>query len=54
MVMLPGPLEACLEAAKSRQKEAGVSRPLVVLMSPQGERLGEGLVNELGRWTAWW
>jgi tRNA (guanine37-N1)-methyltransferase len=47
MVMLPGPLEACIEAARSRQKEAGVERPHVVLMSPQGERLGEGLVNEL-------
>ena len=47
MVMLPGPLEASIEAAMSRQKEAGVSRPHVVLMSPQGERLGEGLVNEL-------
>jgi tRNA (guanine37-N1)-methyltransferase len=47
MVMLPGPLEASITAAMSRQKEAGVSRPHVVLMSPQGERLGEGLVNEL-------
>jgi tRNA (guanine37-N1)-methyltransferase len=47
MVMLPGPLEACIEAAKSRQGEAGVSRPHVVLMSPQGERLGEKLVQEL-------
>jgi len=47
MVMLPGPLEACIEAAKSRQKEAGVSRPHVVLMSPQGERLGEELVHAL-------
>jgi tRNA (guanine37-N1)-methyltransferase len=47
MVMLPGPLEACIEAAGSRQRQAGVGRPHVVLMSPQGERLGEGLVNEL-------
>jgi tRNA (guanine37-N1)-methyltransferase len=47
MVMLPGPLEACIEAAGSRQRQAGVTRPHVVLMSPQGERLGEGLVNEL-------
>jgi tRNA (guanine37-N1)-methyltransferase len=47
MVMLPGPLQACIEAAKARQQEAGVSSPHVVLMSPQGERLGEGLVNEL-------
>jgi len=47
MVMLPDPLQACIEAAKSRQKEAGVERPRVVLMSPQGERLGEKLVKEL-------
>ena len=47
MVMLPGPLEACIEAAKARQVEAGVGRPHVVLMSPQGERLGEELVKEL-------
>jgi len=47
MVMLPEPLEACVEAAKSRQKEAGVASPHVVLMSPQGERLGEELVKEL-------
>jgi len=49
MVMLPEPLEACIEAAKARQKEAGVERPHVVLMSPQGERLGEDLVLELLR-----
>jgi len=47
MVMLPGPLEACIGAAKARQKEAGVAHPHVVLMSPQGERLGEELVKEL-------
>lgn len=47
MVMLPEPLQACIDAAKARQKEAGVERTLVVLMSPQGERLGEDLVKEL-------
>jgi len=47
MVMLPDPLEASVEAAKARQKEAGVEAPVVVLMSPQGERLGEELVREL-------
>lgn len=47
MVMLPGPMEACIGAAKARQKEAGVPSPHVVLMSPQGERLGEELVREL-------
>src|SRR5205085_9230707 len=41
MVMLPGPLEACVEAAKRRQREAGVGRPCVVLMSAEGGRLGE-------------
>jgi tRNA (guanine37-N1)-methyltransferase len=48
MVMLPDPLRAAIEAAKGRQRQAGVASPHVVLMSPQGERLGEKLVRELG------
>ena len=47
MVMLPGPLEACIDAARSRQKEAGGAKPVVVLMSPQGEKLDDALVTEL-------
>jgi tRNA (guanine37-N1)-methyltransferase len=47
MVMLPEPLQSCIDAAKSRQRDAGVERPKVVLMSPQGERLDERLVREL-------
>jgi tRNA (guanine37-N1)-methyltransferase len=47
MVMLPEPLQAAIEAAKSRQRARGVARPVVVLMSPQGERLGESVVREL-------
>jgi tRNA (guanine37-N1)-methyltransferase len=47
MVMLAEPIEACIEAAKARQREAGVARPVVVLMSPQGERLEERVVREL-------
>jgi tRNA (guanine37-N1)-methyltransferase len=47
MVMLAEPLQACIEAARARQKQAGVAEPHVVLMSPQGERLGEELVHEL-------
>ena len=39
MVMLADPLEACIDAAMARQREAGVAAPKVVLMSPQGERL---------------
>ena len=39
MVMLPGPLEAAIEAAKARQKAAGVVRSRVVYLSPQGAQL---------------
>jgi tRNA (guanine37-N1)-methyltransferase len=47
MVMMAEPLQACIDAAKARQREAGVERPKVLLMSPQGERLDESLVQEL-------
>ena len=47
MVMMAEPLEAAIEAAAARQRDAGVARPLVVLMSPQGERLTERVVREL-------
>jgi tRNA (guanine37-N1)-methyltransferase len=47
MVMMPEPLHAAIDAAKDAQRDAGVEAPKVVLMSPQGERLGEGLVKKL-------
>jgi tRNA (guanine37-N1)-methyltransferase len=47
MVMMAEPLQACIDAAKARQREAGVEAPKVVLMSPQGERLSEALVRKL-------
>jgi tRNA (guanine37-N1)-methyltransferase len=47
MVMMAEPLQRSIEAAETRQKEGGVARPKVVLMSPQGERLSEALVREL-------
>jgi tRNA (guanine37-N1)-methyltransferase len=47
MVMMAEPLQACIEAATARQRAAGVERPMVVLMSPQGERLDEALVRSL-------
>ncbi|HTS85160.1 MAG TPA: tRNA (guanosine(37)-N1)-methyltransferase TrmD [Usitatibacter sp.] len=47
MVMMAEPLRLCIEAAKQRQRDAGVAAPKVVLMSPQGERLTESLVREL-------
>jgi tRNA (guanine37-N1)-methyltransferase len=49
MVMLAEPLEAAIDRAVGAQKEAGVASPKVVLMSPQGDRLGERLLHELGR-----
>ena len=47
MVMMAEPLQRAIDAARSRQKQGGVARPKVVLMSPQGERLSERLVREL-------
>jgi len=47
MVMMAAPLQASIDAAVNRQREAGVARPLVLLMSPQGERLDDRLVAEL-------
>ena len=49
MVMLAEPLQACIDRAKARQRGAGVADPRVVLLSPQGERLTQALVAELGR-----
>ena len=47
MVMMPEPLQASIDAAKAAQRAAGVAAPKVVLMSPQGVRLTEGLVRKL-------
>ena len=47
MVMMAEPLQAAIDAALKRQHEAGVARPAVVLMSPQGQRLDDKLVGEL-------
>jgi tRNA (guanine37-N1)-methyltransferase len=49
MVMLAEPLQACIDGARARQRGAGVADPRVVLLSPQGERLTQALVAELGR-----
>ena len=47
MVMMAEPLQACIDAARAAQRAAGVATPRVVLMSPQGERLNEAMVQEL-------
>jgi tRNA (guanine37-N1)-methyltransferase len=64
MVMLPGPLEMALRAARNRQLAAGVTKSRVVCLSPQGMPLthrrvmqrvrdamaGEGLILLCGRY----
>lgn len=62
MVMMARPLESAIEAAKSRQRETGVSKPRVVYLSPQGKPLTHervmalkdepGLVLLCGRYEA--
>ncbi|HEX4944158.1 MAG TPA: tRNA (guanosine(37)-N1)-methyltransferase TrmD [Usitatibacteraceae bacterium] len=47
MVMLPGPLEQCIDAAVARQSAAGVERPQVVLLSPRGERFTDAMARRL-------
>lgn len=49
MVMLVEPLQAALEAAKARQREAGNVAPLTIYLSPQGERLTHALVREVAQ-----
>jgi tRNA (guanine37-N1)-methyltransferase len=49
MVMLPGPLEQCIDAAVARQLAAGVQEPQVVLLSPQGERFTDAVAREMAR-----
>jgi tRNA (guanine37-N1)-methyltransferase len=47
MVMLAEPLEKALNAAKNRQKTAGVDAPKVIHLSPQGKPLTHEAVLEL-------
>jgi len=47
MVMLVEPLERAIVAAKQRQIEAGVAKPRVIYLSPQGRLLDHKLVMEL-------
>jgi tRNA (guanine37-N1)-methyltransferase len=47
MVMMAEPLQRAIDAARARQREAGVAQPKALLLSPQGERLTESLVRAL-------
>jgi tRNA (guanine37-N1)-methyltransferase len=47
MVMMAEPLEKAVSAARQRQMSAGVRRPRVIHLSPQGKLLSHGLVMQL-------
>ncbi len=47
MVMLAEPLAAAINAARERQKAAGVTRSRVIYLSPQGRLLTHAVVKEL-------
>ena len=47
MVMMAGPLEKAVSAARQRQQDAGVKRSRVVHLSPQGRMLDHQAVMEL-------
>jgi tRNA (guanine37-N1)-methyltransferase len=47
MVMMAEPLERAVSAARQRQASAGVQKPRVIYMSPQGRLLNHALVMEL-------
>jgi tRNA (guanine37-N1)-methyltransferase len=49
MVMLAGPLEQAIAAARQAQRDAGVTDPRVVYMNPQGRVLGHAQVTELAQ-----
>ena len=44
MVMLAEPLGKAIHAAKARQNAAGIAKPTVISLSPQGERLHHTMV----------
>ncbi|MCU0933233.1 MAG: tRNA (guanine(37)-N(1))-methyltransferase [Thiobacillaceae bacterium] len=47
MVMLAEPLDLALIAAKAALRRAGVAKPRLIHLSPQGRRLDQALVEEL-------
>ena len=47
MLMLPQPLEDAIDAAKTRQQDAGVPQPRVIFLSPQGKLLTHERVMQL-------
>ncbi len=51
MVMMPGPLQLAIQAARQAQLDAGLARPKVIYLSPQGQALKHRKVMELSELT---
>ena len=49
MVMMPGPLQQAIHAAKQRQTDLGLQPPKVIYLSPQGKQLKHQRVMELSQ-----
>lgn len=49
MVMMPGPLQQAIHAAKKRQADLGLQSPKVIYLSPQGKQLKHQRVMELSQ-----
>jgi tRNA (guanine37-N1)-methyltransferase len=49
MVMMPGPLQQAIHAAKQRQADLGLQPPKVIYLSPQGKQLKHQRVMELSQ-----
>ncbi len=45
--MLIEPLEKAIKAAKDRQNEAGVAKPMVIHLSPQGKPLTHEICRQV-------
>lgn len=49
MVMMPGPLQMAIRSARQAQLDAGLPRPKVIYLSPQGQALRHPKVMELSQ-----
>lgn len=52
MVMMPQPLDDCIERMQQAQKAAGVEHSPVIYLSPQGKKLDHQLASELAELPA--
>jgi tRNA (guanine37-N1)-methyltransferase len=53
MVMMPGPLSAAVDAARQAQRDAGLVPGPVVLLSPWGRTINQGLVDRVALGSSW-